>query len=71
MLSTMGLVLNVTVTQLISSHTVWIDYLRGVDVNTTDLSEFQYLFSVLHLVVSGVIHIGTGCDLNHNDLAWV
>ena len=37
-----GLVMDVSVQQLISSHNEYIDFLRGVDEATADIAEFQY-----------------------------
>jgi hypothetical protein len=40
--STTGLVLNTTLTSLINSNNLWIAYLRGVDIDTVNVSEFQH-----------------------------
>lgn len=42
LISVTGLSLNATLLSLINSHDVWIQYLRGVDINTVNVSEFQY-----------------------------
>ncbi len=41
-ISTTGLALKVTILSLEKSYGSWIEYLRSVDMNNADLSEFQY-----------------------------
>jgi len=41
-ISTTGLVLNVSASQLIESYNKWINYLRGVNPIDPDVAEFQY-----------------------------
>src|SRR3989338_4271104 len=41
-IATTGLVLNVSVLELINAYSGWIEYLRKVDINNVGVSEFQY-----------------------------
>ena len=41
-IATTGLVLKVSVLELITAYGGWVEYLRKVDINNIDLSEFQY-----------------------------
>jgi len=47
-ISTMGLVLNSSMKQLVDTHDTWIKYLRGVDEYNLEFSEYQYQFASLH-----------------------
>lgn len=41
-IATTGLAINVTALTLIETYSTWIEYLRSVDINTVNISEFQY-----------------------------
>jgi hypothetical protein len=41
-IATTGLVLNLSTQSLIKTYDTWIQYLRGVDINNINISEFQY-----------------------------
>jgi len=41
-IATTGLVLHISVLELINAYSGWIEYLRKVDINNIDLAEFQY-----------------------------
>jgi hypothetical protein len=42
LISTSGTVLSVTTMSLVNAYNKWIQYLRGVDINTINAAEFQY-----------------------------
>jgi len=46
LLATTGKVLDVSTLLLIKSYTSWIEYLRRVDINNINISEFQYQMSL-------------------------
>lgn len=46
--STTGLVLEVSIQELINAYTSWIAYLRTVDENSVEINEFQYQLANFH-----------------------
>lgn len=47
-IDTTGLVIGVTIKSLLITYNNWITYLRGINVNTVDVSEFQYQLTLFH-----------------------
>lgn len=46
LISTTGKILNMSTILLTRSYNAWIEYLRGVDIYTADVAEFQYQLSL-------------------------